>query len=119
MHAADSAALWTCSKSVKIVEAEATAKALAKAVAEAISLAYADCSTADGGFVCGVADASISVWIDAVVRAWAGAWAKAVACGTTCKITADVVVDAIAHLYVDASTDALAVVCGGMPPLSL
>jgi hypothetical protein len=118
MHAGVSAASWTCGDYVDIAEAEATSKAVAKAVAEAVSLAYVNCfSSIDGGYVCAEAGTSISVWVGAVAKAWAGAWARAVTCVDTCKVSVDVVVEAVGHILVDAATDAYVGLCASVPPL--
>jgi hypothetical protein len=118
MHAGASAASWTCGDSVDIAEAEATSKAVAKAVAEAVSVAFADCFLTEGGYLCGEAGTSISVWVAAVAKAWAGAWARAVTCRDKCNIEVDKVVEAVGHILVDAATDAYVELCaGGLPSL--
>jgi hypothetical protein len=118
MHAGASAAAWTCGDSVAIAEVEVTATALAKAVASAYSYAYADC-IADGGWFCADASTSLSVWVEAVVRAWAGGWAGAYTCTDTCSVEIEVVVESVTHILVDAATSAYAYVCGdGAPPCS-
>jgi hypothetical protein len=117
MHAGASAASWTCSDYVDIAEAEATSKAVAKAVAEAISVAYVDCFVSEGGYVCADASTTISVWVGAVAKAWAGAWARAVTCVDTCKVSVDVVVEAVGHILVDAATEAYVGLCAGVSPL--
>jgi hypothetical protein len=117
MHAGASAASWTCGDSVAIADAEATSKVVAKAVAEAVSLAYPDCSTDEGGYICESVTFSASFWVEAAVRAWAGAWARAVTCPDKCTVSVDVVVEAVGHILVDAATDAYVGLCRGVPPV--
>jgi hypothetical protein len=117
-HAAASAAAWSCGDSVAVAELEVTAQALAKAVAEAFSLAYASCTVDDGGYVCAIAGTSISVWVEAVVRAWAEAWAVAIECKDSCFVEVEAVVDVVGKILVDAATDAYAFMCGGTCPVS-
>jgi hypothetical protein len=114
MHAGASAASWTCGDNVAIAEAEATSKAVAKAVAEAVSLAYVNCFSSDGGYVCGETGTSIAIWVGAVAKAWAGAWARAVTCPDKCTVSVDVVVEAVGHILVDAATDAYVGLCAGV-----
>jgi hypothetical protein len=116
MHAGASAASWTCKDYVDVAEAEDTARKVAKAVAEAVSLAYVNCFSSDGGFVCGAASSEISVWVGATARAWAGAWARAVTCTDKCNVSVDVVVEAVGKILVDAATDAIVSLCGGGVP---
>jgi hypothetical protein len=111
MHAGASAAAWTCGGSVAIDDVEVTATALAKAVAEAYANAYAGCSADEGGTVCADAGSSVKVWVEAVVRSWAGAWAGAYTCTDTCTVEIDVVVDAVTHIMVDAAASAYSSVC--------
>jgi hypothetical protein len=112
MHAGASAAAWTCGDSVAIAEVEVTARALAKAVAEAYSIAYVDCAADEGGWLCAASGSSISVWVEAVARAWAGVWAGAYTCTENCEVEIEIVVEAVAHILVDAATSAYASVCG-------
>jgi hypothetical protein len=111
--AAEAAIGWSCGESVAITDLELTARALAKASAEATSYAYVNCQVSEGGYTCASADSSISVWIQAVARAWAGAWAAGIQCDDKCFVDIDVVVDSVGSVLVDAVTDAYAFVCGG------
>jgi hypothetical protein len=117
MHAGATAIAWTCGDSVAIAEVEVTATALAKAVADAYSYAFASCSAAEGGWLCAEAGTSLSVWVEAVVRSWAGAWAGAYTCKDTCTVEIEAVVKAVTHILVDAASSAYAVVCGDGAPL--
>jgi hypothetical protein len=112
VHAGASAAAWTCGEYVDIEEAEDTARALAKASAVAISYAFADCTADEGGWLCGIAGTEISVWVEAVVRAWAGVWAGAYTCTDSCFVEIEVVVDAVTHILADAASSAYTSVCG-------
>jgi hypothetical protein len=118
-HAAASAAAWSCRNSVAIAELEDTAEALAEATAEAISLAYAHCEVDTGGYVCASASSSISVWVDAVARAWAEAWAVAIQCKNRCSLNVEDAVDAVGTILVKAATDAYTYLCTGVPPIPM
>jgi hypothetical protein len=86
---------------------------LAKATAQAVSYAYVDCQVSDGGYVCASADTSISVWVQAVARAWAGLWAAGIQCDDKCFVEIEAVVDSVGTILVDAATEAYAFLCGG------
>jgi hypothetical protein len=117
--AAASAAAWSCGDSVAVAELEVTAEALAKATAEAASLAYANCSVDEGGYVCVLTFTSISAWVEAVVRAWAEAWAVAIDCQDRCFVDVEAVVDAVGKILVDAATEAYAFLCEGASQVSV
>jgi hypothetical protein len=117
MHAGASAASWTCGDYLDIKDGEDTARKLAKAVAEAITLTYASCALDDGGYACTSVDSSISLWVDAVVLAWADAWANEVQCTNKCDVSVDMVFESVGRTLVDAATDAYGFLCaGGAPP---
>jgi hypothetical protein len=119
MHAGASAAAWTCGDSVAIADVEVTARALAKAAANAAASAFGNCAADEGGWLCAEAGSSISVWVSAVVRSWAGAWAGAYTCTDTCTVEVEVVVEAVTHILVDATESAYDRVCGdGASPSS-
>jgi outer membrane protein assembly factor BamB len=112
MHAGASAATWTCGDSVAISEVEVTARALAKAAAVALSYAYLDCAADEGWFQCLYGKTGISVWVEAVARAWAEALAGAYTSTDTCSVEVEVVVDAVAHILADAASSAFGLLCG-------
>jgi hypothetical protein len=116
MHAGASAAAWTCGDSVAIADVEVTARALAKAAASAVSRAFGSCAADEGGWLCAAAGSSISGWVEAVVRSWAGAWAGAYTCKDTCTVEVEVVVEAVTHILVDAAAKAYDSVCGDGAP---
>jgi hypothetical protein len=69
--------------------------------------------------VCASADTSISVWAQAVARAWAGLWAAGIQCDDKCFVEIEAVVDSVGTILVDAATEAYAFLCGGMSLMHL